>query len=117
MLEIGKSGSVRGVKFFYKAEYCDTPQSKERRNWENKACLNKRASHLLDSPTRQNTYIFYGYLFLCSVLEEKFDDIGVALVRSKIKGSTTCIIPYARIGSISKKKFHYIFPTIPGSKM
>jgi len=25
------------------AEYCDTPQSKERRNWENKACLNERA--------------------------------------------------------------------------
>jgi len=34
---------VRGVKFFYKAEYCDTPQSKERRNRENKACLNERA--------------------------------------------------------------------------
>ena len=32
---------VRGVKFFYMAEYCDTPQSKERRNWEYKACLSK----------------------------------------------------------------------------
>jgi hypothetical protein len=30
--EICKHGSVRGVKFFYKAEYCGTPQSKERRN-------------------------------------------------------------------------------------
>jgi len=47
MLEIGKSGAVRGVKFFYKAEYCDTPQSKERRNGEYKASINKRASRLL----------------------------------------------------------------------
>jgi hypothetical protein len=32
----------RGVKFFYKAEYCGTPQSKERRNGEYKVCLNER---------------------------------------------------------------------------
>ena len=32
--DIHKSGSERGVKFFYKAEYCGTPQSKERRNRE-----------------------------------------------------------------------------------
>ncbi len=38
----------RGVKFFYKAEYCDTPQSKERRNGEYKVCLNDRALRLLD---------------------------------------------------------------------
>jgi hypothetical protein len=25
------------------AEYCDTLQSKEKRNWEHKACLNERA--------------------------------------------------------------------------
>jgi hypothetical protein len=25
------------------AEYCDTLQSKEKRNWEYKACLNERA--------------------------------------------------------------------------
>ena len=42
------SGSARGVKFFYKAEYCDTLQSKEKRNWEHKACLNDRALRLLD---------------------------------------------------------------------
>ncbi len=42
------SGSVRGVKFFYKAEYCDTLQSKEKRNREHKACLNERALRLLD---------------------------------------------------------------------
>lgn len=42
------SGSARGVKLFYKAEYCDTLQSKEKRNWENKACLNDRALRLLD---------------------------------------------------------------------
>jgi len=42
------SGSARGVKFFYKAEYCDTLQSKEKRNWEYKACLNDRALRLLD---------------------------------------------------------------------
>ena len=29
--------------FFYMAEYCDTPQSKERRNREYKVCLNERA--------------------------------------------------------------------------
>jgi len=32
MKEIFKSGSERGVKLSYKAEYCGTPQSKERRN-------------------------------------------------------------------------------------
>jgi hypothetical protein len=37
------SGSARGVKLFHMAEYCDTLQSKEKRNWENKACLNERA--------------------------------------------------------------------------
>ncbi len=42
------SGSVRGVKLFYKAEYCDTLQSKEKRNWEYKVCLNDRALRLLD---------------------------------------------------------------------
>jgi len=47
-VEILKSGSASGVKLFYKAEYCDTPQSKERRNGEYKACLNERALRLLD---------------------------------------------------------------------
>jgi len=37
------SGSERGVKLFYMAEYCDTLQSKEKRNWENKVCLNEKA--------------------------------------------------------------------------
>ncbi len=46
--DIHKSGSERGVKFFYKAEYCGTPQSKERRNGEYKVCLNERALRLLD---------------------------------------------------------------------
>jgi hypothetical protein len=48
MWEIHKSGSERGVKLFYMAEYCDTLQSKEKRNWEHKACLNDRALRLLD---------------------------------------------------------------------
>jgi hypothetical protein len=39
---------VRDVKFFYKAEYCGTPQSKEGRNGEYKVCLNNRALRLLD---------------------------------------------------------------------
>jgi len=30
------------------AEYCDTPQSKERRNRKNKVCLNERALLLLN---------------------------------------------------------------------
>jgi len=35
--------------FFHMAEYCDTLQSKEKRNREYKACLNERAIlHLLD---------------------------------------------------------------------
>jgi len=29
--------------FFHMAEYCDTLQSKEKRNREHKACLNERA--------------------------------------------------------------------------
>jgi hypothetical protein len=48
MKEIFTSGSARGVKLFYKAEYCGTPQSKEKRNREYKACLNDRALRLLD---------------------------------------------------------------------
>ena len=48
MKEIFTSGSERGVKLFYMAEYCDTLQSKEKRNRENKACLNDRALRLLD---------------------------------------------------------------------
>ena len=48
MWEIHKSGSERDVKFFYKAEYCDTLQSKEKRNREYKVCLNDRALRLLD---------------------------------------------------------------------
>jgi len=49
MLEIGKSGSVRGVDVLCMAEYCDTPQSKEGRNGEYKVCLSNRAIvHLLD---------------------------------------------------------------------
>ena len=42
------SGFVRGVKLFYKAEYCDTLQSKEGRTREYKVCLNDRALRLLD---------------------------------------------------------------------
>ncbi len=48
VLEICMHGSERGVKLFYKAEYCGTPQSKERRNWEYKVCLNERALRLFD---------------------------------------------------------------------
>jgi hypothetical protein len=29
--------------FFHMAEYCDTPESKDRRNREHKPCLNERA--------------------------------------------------------------------------
>jgi len=48
MKEIFTSGSERGVKLFYMAEYCGTPQSKEGRNREYKVCLNDRALRLLD---------------------------------------------------------------------
>ncbi len=48
MRKIFKSRSVRGVKLSRKAEYCGTPQSKERRNREYKVCLNERTLRLLD---------------------------------------------------------------------
>jgi hypothetical protein len=49
MLEIGTSGSVRGVDAHCMAEYCDTPRSKEGSNREYKECLSIRAIvHLLD---------------------------------------------------------------------
>jgi hypothetical protein len=49
MLEIGTSGSVRGVDALCMAEYCDTPRSKEGSNREYKECLSIRAIvHLLD---------------------------------------------------------------------
>jgi len=58
MREIFMSDSVRGVKFFYKAEYCDTLQSKEKRNWEYKACLNERALRLLDQNVTKKSRCF-----------------------------------------------------------
>jgi len=39
--------------FFHMAEYCDTPQSKERRNREYKVCLNERAILRLLDPVFQ----------------------------------------------------------------
>ena len=45
--------------FFHMAEYCDTPQSKERRNRENKACLNEGTIlRLLDHEFSKNYDIF-----------------------------------------------------------
>jgi hypothetical protein len=42
--------------FLHMAEYCDTPQSKERRNREYKACLNERAIlRLLDHDLSRNS--------------------------------------------------------------
>ena len=46
--------------FFHMAEYCDTPQSKEGRNWEHKACLNERAIlRLLDHEFLKNSGILW----------------------------------------------------------
>ncbi len=57
-------GSERGVKLFYKAEYCGTPQSKERRNREYKVCLNERAIlRLLDHRPRFLSYVEYKAIF------------------------------------------------------
>ena len=58
MKEIFKSGSERGVKVFYMAEYCDTLQSKEKRNREHKACLNDRALRLLDHCVTRKSVCF-----------------------------------------------------------
>ena len=45
--------------FFHMAEYCDTPQSKERRNREYKACLNERAIlRLLDHDVTRKSGCF-----------------------------------------------------------
>jgi hypothetical protein len=57
-VEILKSSSVRGVKLFYKAEYCGTPQSKERRNGEYKVYLNNRALRLLDHDVLKSWQFF-----------------------------------------------------------
>ena len=67
-MEILKSGSVRGVKLFYKAEYCGTPQSKERRNREYKVCLNNRALRLLDNIIIYDLLITIAYFSVTSVL-------------------------------------------------
>jgi hypothetical protein len=61
VLEICKHGSVRGVKLFYKAEYCGTPQSKERRYGEYKVCLNNRALRLLDHTIAMCFLAFFAY--------------------------------------------------------
>jgi len=53
------SGSVRGVNLFYKDEYCGTPQSKEGRNREHKACLNERTIlRLLDQDVTKKSGCF-----------------------------------------------------------
>jgi len=56
------SGSVRGVKLFYMAEYCGTLQSKEKRNREYKAYLNIRALRLLDHAHTWEDYACCMYL-------------------------------------------------------
>ncbi len=45
--------------FFHMADYCDTPQSKERRHREDKACLNERAIlRLLDHNVTGKSWYF-----------------------------------------------------------
>jgi len=60
-VEILTSGSARGVKLFYMAEYCGTPQSKERRNGEYKASLNEGALRLLDQILSRIIDVFISY--------------------------------------------------------
>jgi hypothetical protein len=67
MLEIGKSGSVRGVDALCMAECCDTPQSKEGSNREYKVCLSIRAIvHLLDFS--KSTLTFYTHKYLLNII-------------------------------------------------
>ena len=47
--------------FFHMAEYCDTPQSKERRNGEYKVCLNERALRLPDQGVTPNLWYFLAF--------------------------------------------------------
>ena len=48
--------------FFHMAEYCDTPQLKERRNREYKACLNERAIlRLLDHEVTRKSGCFSAF--------------------------------------------------------
>ena len=64
MKEIFTSGFERGVKLFYKAEYCGIPQSKEGRNREYKVCLNDRALRLLDHGSRILDQVEYKAIFI-----------------------------------------------------
>jgi len=65
--------------FFHLAEYCDTPQSKERRNREYKVCLNERAIlRLLDHEFSKNSDVLklVGRVpFLCDKLVGLVRDI------------------------------------------
>ena len=48
------------------AEYCDTLQSKEKRDWEYKACLNDRALRLLDHEFIKELCHSAAYGFKCN---------------------------------------------------
>ena len=87
--EIRTHGSVRGVKFFYKAEYCGTPQSKERRNREYKACLNERTLRLLDQFADTRIGI-YSYLKGC------YGNITAWLARKTKPIYSYCVLRDAR---------------------
>ena len=74
--DIHKSGSERGVKLFYMAEYCDTLQSKEKRNREHKACLNERAIlRLLDHDVTWKLW--------CFPAPERGDFVAVMLIANR----------------------------------
>jgi hypothetical protein len=73
MLEIGTSGSVRGVDALCMAEYCDTPRSKEGSNREYKECLSIRAIvHLLDGFC-ESKLAFFGSQCQCAAASDVRD--------------------------------------------
>jgi hypothetical protein len=83
MKEIFTSGSARGVKLFYRAEYCGTPQSKEGRNREYKACLNDRALRLLDQDVTLEIRVFFSSWEgrLVTVLQSLFSETSLTISR------------------------------------
>ena len=62
------------LTFLRMAEYCGTPQSKERRNREYEACLNERALRLLDALSQENGAIFIVFYFFAPCLRRNSID-------------------------------------------
>jgi len=111
MWEIRESGSARGVKLFYMAEYCDTLQSKEKRNWENKVCLNNRALRLLDHGLIKETDILPNTLkdlghfpVRCVLIKIYLGQIQTE-AKNACEGQQKCFCLYFKLDTLIKDKY------------